>query len=211
MLEIAVLTGDLIASTKAGPEAVERAVQALSEAAGQLSGWVGHDTRFTRFRGDGWQLFLARPGLALRATLFLLANLRATDTGISTRLSIAIGPYDRLGEAGLASASGAAFVMSGRLLDTMHKTRRIGLSENADDVFLKAAIIELAEWQASRWSREQAKTVALALSTEAPTQAVIAAQLGITRQAVQARLKGAGVSAFQTALHAFEMPQDDAA
>jgi hypothetical protein len=44
----------------------------------------------------------------------------------------------------------------------------------------------------------------LALNPEGPTQAEMAAKLGITRQAMQARLSGSGLAAMTTALIAFE-------
>jgi hypothetical protein len=47
--------------------------------------------------------------------------------------------------------------------------------------------------------------MALALHPQPPTQDRIAQSLGITRQAVQIRLKGAGLHALRPALAAFEM------
>ncbi|MBI1172140.1 hypothetical protein GC209_12125 [bacterium] len=206
MEPIAVLTGDLIASTKAEGAAVDRAMQTLARAARMIGGWAGHDTRFTRFRGDGWQIYLARPGLVLRAMLFLTAYMRAADTGLATRMAIAIAPYDRLGEAGLSGASGLAFERSGRELDRMrrHDTLAFAAGPAAWEPW-QGAVLTLAEWQAGRWTREQAEAMAMALDPLAPTQDQIAQSLGITRQAVQARLKGAGLAALHAALAAFEM------
>jgi hypothetical protein len=45
----AVLTGDLVASRKAQAATVEAAMRQIAITAAAL----GHDTRFTRFRGDG--------------------------------------------------------------------------------------------------------------------------------------------------------------
>lgn len=209
MEPIAVLTGDLIASTAAAPAKVDRAMQALAEAARTLGHWAGHDTRFTRFRGDGWQLYLEKPGLTLRAALFLTAWLRASDAGLATRIAIAIAPHDRLGATGLAGASGPAFERSGRALDMMPRSEAVTLDATTGrpptaEAPWQGAVIALAHWQASHWSREQAEAMVLALSPAAPTQDQIALTLGITRQAVQARLKGAGLRALQPALAAFE-------
>lgn len=216
MEPIAVLTGDLIASTAATATAVDRAMQALSQAARTLGDWAGHDTRFTRFRGDGWQLYLAKPGLILRATLFLTAYLRAAEVGLATRISIAIAPNNRLGDSGLSGASGLAFEKSGHGLDLMKRSESIAF-DDADTLLFGApmtplgpwqgAVLALAHWQASRWTREQATAMALALDPTNPTQDQIAQTLGITRQAVQARLKGAGLAALQSALFAFEIKE----
>lgn len=214
MEPIAVLTGDLIASTTAAPAMVDRAMQALAEAARTLGHWAGHDTRFTRFRGDGWQIYLEKPELALRATLFLTAWLRACDAGLATRIAVAIARHDHLGASGLSGASGPAFERSGRALDTMQRSETVILDATPDSPSpesppsperpWQAAVLALAHWQAGHWSREQAEAMVLALSPEAPTQDQIALTLGITRQAVQARLKGAGLRALQPALAAFE-------
>ena len=215
MESIAVLTGDLIASTKASDTAVDRAMQAMSQAALTIGDWAGHDTRFTRFRGDGWQLYLERPGLALRATLFLMAYLRASDAGIATRLTIAIAPYAHLGASGLWGASGLAFEQSGHRLDKMGRRDRIALANSGDDTLefgavptaqgpWQGAVLTLAYWQASNWTREQAEAMVLALDPANPIQDKIAQSLGITRQAVQSRLKGAGLAVLQPALSAFE-------
>ena len=207
MENIAVLTGDLIDSTAAAPADLERAMQALGQAAAALSGWIGTDTRFTRFRGDGWQLYLANPKLVLRATIFLIAFLRAADTGLATRLSIATGPYETLGATGLAAASGKAFMLSGRNLDQMGKSYRhmVFASPQGPLHFFQSAVMDLVFRQASLWTREQAEAAALALTPNPPTQEHLAQRLGITRQAVQARLKGAGFAALSPALLAFEL------
>lgn len=210
MENIAVITGDLISSTAAPGAAVDRAMEALRHAANQLTTWTMADTRFTRFRGDGWQLYLAKPSFALRAALFLIAYLRAADLGLATRISVSIGPYQTLGQVGLSGASGIAFTQSGRVLDNMPKAARMGFNSNGEEFFWQAALLDLASWQANRWTREQATAMALALDPIGPTQDQIAKSLGITRQAVQVRLKGAGLSALQSALFAFEIKENTA-
>lgn len=207
----AVFTGDLIGSTEAGPEATDRAIAALEAASARISAWADQDTRFTRFRGDGWQLCLTRPGLALRATLYLLARLKAEGGGLATRLSLAIATVDRLGDVGLSQASGAAFVLSGRNLDLdANLTHGLTFAEPAafgkpGAIGLwKVAVFDLAVWQASRWTQTQAEAVALALDLPRQSDQDLADRLGITRQAFQARLKGAGIAAASAALAAFE-------
>lgn len=204
MENAAVLTGDLIGSTRAAPEAVDAAMAALAATAGTITDWAGADTRFTRFRGDGWQIYLAKPALTLRATLLLIARLRAGGSGLQTRLSIAVGPVDRLGEVGLAAAAGAAFTLSGRNLDQMQATSTFIYAEPALPDTWKAATLDLAHWMARNWTREQAEAVSLALDQPRPTDEVLARRLNISRQAFQARLKGSGLMAASSALNTFE-------
>ncbi len=108
-------------------------MQTLASAARQMADWMHSDTRFTRHRGDGWQIYLAQPGLALRGCLFLTASLKASRLGLATRISVGVGAVDRLGAAGLSEASGDAFTFSGQGLDAMPGSKRlvIGSSEGA--------------------------------------------------------------------------------
>lgn len=197
---VAIFTGDLIAST-AAPDRAETAMQVLARAAATLGHWAGQDACFTRFRGDGWQLRLARPGLALRAALYLTANLTAA-TALPSRIAIGIGPLAHPGTRDLSDARGAAFEQSGRALDSLPRNRHLALAGAVTD--WQIALVTLADWHARRWSAEQAEAAALALAPDAPGQTALAQHLGITRQAIAARLSGAGLAAWEPALHAFE-------
>ena len=81
------------------------------------------DLRFTRFRGDGWQMLLPEPGFALRLALRLTAELTARQIGLATRISIGLGGVDHPGGVTLSNAAGMAFLRSGRGLDHMARGR----------------------------------------------------------------------------------------
>jgi hypothetical protein len=199
----AILTGDLIGSTEAPPIALERAMLVLTEAARGLSAWSGADTRFTRYRGDGWQMHVALPGLALRTALALIARLRAADAGLATRAAIGIGPIDSLGSASLADARGAAFEASGHALDRMPRTRRLTI--DGDGVTpLHKIIVDLLDERTTRWTKEQAEAMALYLAPDNPTLTDIAPRLGISPQAVNYRLSGGGATAIRHAVRDWE-------
>jgi hypothetical protein len=66
----------------------------------------------------------------------------------------------------------------------------------------QAALIDLTEFIAASWTAAQAEAVACALLNGPRTHEDIAKELGITRQAVQSRLAGAGFSYFETAISA---------
>ena len=59
----------------------------------------GADTRFTRYRGDGWQMHVALPRPGAPHGARAVARLRAADAGLATRAAIGIGPIDSLGSA----------------------------------------------------------------------------------------------------------------
>lgn len=198
----AVISGDIIRSTQHGTSVTDAAIRCLHRTAQQLEEWTDA-TRFTRFRGDGWQLFIADPSLALHSTISLLANLKAANLGVETRMAIGFGTVERIGTIDLADAAGEAFQLAGEGLDQMPSYKRVALTNWTVLQDWHHAVFDLAVWIASRWTPAQAEAVALAISpTQELTQAEIATQLHITRQAVQLRLSGAGWDALQTSLDA---------
>ena len=203
MDQAAVFTGDLIGSTKVEPVKVDLAMAALRKASMSIGSWEDRDCSFTRFRGDGWQIHIANPKWALRAALLMTAELRGSGIGLSTRISIGTGTVDRLGVEGLSGASGEAFTISGHGLDHMPKARRITIAGTQGMPWEKA-VVELVEWVSGRWTREQAEAVSLSLGMMPWPKERIAKQMGISRQALEARLKGSGLASMSAALAAFE-------
>ena len=204
----AVLTGDLIGSTKVGTIEVDHAMSVLEEASGKFRPWINDDTRFTRFRGDGWQVYLDPPGFAFCACLYLSARLKASGSALETRISVGIGAVGRLGRKDLSDASGLAFTISGHGLDDMPRGDRLAISGVTPMEGFFSGIYAQAEFQIRRWSREQSEAITLALeadhSANRPTIEELARPLGISRQALQARLRGAGYHALTRSLAAFE-------
>jgi hypothetical protein len=202
-LSNAVLLGDLVGSTRLSPARLNQVMAALASAAEAL-GPVAGDTHFTRFRGDGWQLVTFRAETALRAALYLSARLKA-EAKAETRIAIGLGTVDRLDGPDLGTASGTAFLRSGQALDTMPRGRRMLLAgaPAAAGIWIDA-LLTLLEQQIAGWSAPQAEAVALALEPGWSVQEDLADRLGITRQAMNARLKGAGFAAVEAALDAFE-------
>lgn len=206
---IAVITGDLIASTDQKASVVDAAMGRIRVAAGAVAGWLRNsDTRFTRFRGDGWQVCLADPEFCLRAALFVAATLRADDIRMETRISIALGTADSLGTTDLSDASGEAFQLSGRQLDAMSRTARIALTGTGIGDRDRIIARQMFE-RASRWTQPQAEAMALYLHPDNPTLNDIAEQLGITPQAVNYRLGGGGAANLRTNLQLWEEVIED--
>ena len=216
---VAVLTGDLIASSDATPEVVEAAIQEIESSAEQIARSTGKATHFTRFRGDGWQVYLDMPGDCLWACLYIQARLRARGM-LATRIAVGVGE-GRLPEGGgLSAAMGPAFTLSGRALDTMDKRDILTLAGAERDRYEERAgqkicveptvgrfeklIFTFAADHVRRWSSQQAEAMALSLPPASINQTEIAAHLGITRQAVGARLAAAGHMLLEDAWVAFK-------
>lgn len=189
----AVLTGDLVGSSKASPEDIERAMQCIANC------FQPHNL-FTRFRGDGWQAYISDGGKGLWAMLRVSAKLRAVG-GLDSRISLGLGDATVGGD--LASAFGEAFIASGHALSGMPKKARFAIGGQKVTPILRA-LIDMIDDRMRTWSREQTEAAALAMdSVPMPTQQDIADRLGITRQAVASRISSAGFTSIDSALRAF--------
>lgn len=202
---VAVLTGDLVGSTGQPAGAVEAAMQAIRQAADGITAWQdpARDTRFTRFRGDGWQILLDTASLSLRAAVVIQGRLIAL--GLESRISIGIGPAESLGTADLSDASGEAFELSGRGLDHMVDTARMAI-DGTTVLEEDRMITDLLGERMGRWTAAQAEAAAMQLATpdRAPTLQEIGKTLGISAQAVNDRVRGAGCQAIASVLRRWE-------
>ena len=197
----AVLTGDLIKSRKASTSAVEATLDILRDAAATFGKASGLDLRFTRYRGDGWQMALTQPAFLLDAALYIIARLKSDHSEIDTRISIGVGPVENIGTRDLADATGQAFFVSGDQLDQMTRGRIIALAGPSIGP-AQVAIADLSEFVAISWTATQAQAIAFWLTGNFNRHEDIATQLGVTRQAIQSRLSGAGLAYLDSALYA---------
>lgn len=194
----AVLTGDLILSTRSTPMQVDETMAVIEAAALRFS----DQARFHRYRGDGWQVYVGAAWQGLEAMVGIAAALRAKDAG-SSRIALGLGDAYGLDHATLGMAGGMAFVHSGRALDAIGDGTWLVLAgEDADP--LHHALMAYVDAQVRGWSQEQAQAVALSLDPDGPhSQQVLADRLGISRQAFAARLNAAGFVLTEQAIRAF--------
>ncbi len=199
-MTIAVLTGDIVGSTRA-PDALERTMTLVAATAAQVGRW-GAPTRFTRYRGDGWQMAVAEPGQALRVALLLVAGLRAAGAQ-ETRIAIGVGAAQSMGTGSLADARGEAFERSGRALDAMPAKGRLCI-DGAGLTALHPIVVEMAADRAARWTKPQAEAMLSYLQPEAPTLEAIARPLDVTTQSVGDRVQAAGGPVIRRLLRQWE-------
>jgi len=202
---IAVLTGDLVASTKRSADQTALAMRAIAAAAAKFSTWhsPAKDTRFTRYRGDGWQMVIAEPQYALRAAVVIQGKLIAM--GMESRIFAGIGTCDSLGSGTLADASGEAFVRSGHGLDRMSDPERIGIDK--EGIHQEDQLIaDLLGERMGRWTAAQAEAAALQLASpfKITTLSEIGKELNISPQAVNDRVRGAGCATIASVLRRWE-------
>ena len=194
----AVLTGDLILSTRSTPAQVDETMALIENAAHRVS----DQARFHRYRGDGWQVYVGAAGQGLGAMVYLAAQLCAAE-GLSSRMALGIGDAQGFDQGNLGTATGTAFVTSGRALDAMADGQWLALAGKGMDP-LHHALMAYIDAQVRGWSPQQAEAVAWSLTPDLdlPQQA-LAATLGISRQAFAARLNAAGFALIHQATRAF--------
>lgn len=203
---IAVLTGDIVASTSMPTERQEAVMEALRGAASRAARWHGSDLRFTRQKGDGWQACLARPELAPRTALYFQAALRELGKDVATRISIGLGAAELGPGQDLNSATGSAFIASGRGLEDLEGAELIRHSAGG----ALAASVRLADHISQGWTSAQARAIHPMLDPLAELRhSDVARSLGISRQAVTQALDSAGFAALSQALAMIEARDDD--
>ncbi|RPE71757.1 hypothetical protein EDD53_0885 [Pacificibacter maritimus] len=200
---IAVLTGDIIGSTALGSEKLERAIKALSTCADTQQTWMGESLNFTRHRGDGWQVVLAKPKYALRSALAFRAALRAEDTDFATYIGLAEGRIEGTLDTNLNSASADVFVQSGHALDMAAMVGPESLIFEPQQP--KYAVLPSVDYISKSWTQAQAAAILPMLAPNTQTSYTdIAKALGKSRQSVTKSLASAGLEAIQRTLEILE-------
>ena len=204
----AVVTGDVVGSSRLTTRQRRRLLAALQSGRGKLKKYFGDDLvgDVELFRGDSWQFVLSRPAPSARAALFYRASLRAEMAlrSVDSRVAIGVGGISLLPKATIAAGDGEAFGLSGEALDSMPRTTRMRFRGPAVGEDLSASIdvsLQLIDALASRWTARQALAVSGALLGW--TQERIARawfREKVTQQAVAQHLGRAGWSAIQAAL-----------
>ena len=178
-------------------------LKALEGCAKSQTEWHGAPLHFTRHRGDGWQVVLARPEMALRSALAFRAALRAEGSEFDTIMGVAIGWV--IGKLGpdLNSEVGQVFHDSGEALEVIKAELDQSLyfhKENNMD-----AVAVLADAISQDWTPSQAASVLPNLDPSgAPTQTALARTMGKSRQAIKKSLDAAKFYALYLAISKIE-------
>lgn len=207
---IAVLTGDLINSTALGPEGIDRAMDALRDAAQTVEGWgICGPLHFTRHRGDGWQIVVDDPRYALRVAVMLRATLRAM--GADSYIGIAEGSTTGPVGPNLNAENHHVFSESGHALDVIKdgELRTGHMIYVKNGAYMAAAV--LLDRICTEWTPTQAEVIVelVRFSPKKKSLTDIAATLGKSRQTVTKSLVAAWGWEIDVALGFFESSFDD--
>lgn len=199
----AVLTGDLVKSSKLTREESRQAMQWLREAAEQFAKRSPDsiEGELDTFRHDSWQLLMKEPSYCLRTAVYFRTALKRhseSKSKFDTRISIGIGDVETIADSRISDSRGSAFTLSGKNLDTMDRNRLVFQAEFDDSEILsilRHTTVPLLDCVVSDWTSTEAHAVHGTL--EGRTQEEIAQLLppnprtgkAVTRQAVSDSLE----------------------
>jgi hypothetical protein len=179
-------------------------INALSETANDLSKFTDSALHFSRHRGDGWQVVLTKPEFTLRAALAFRTKLKALGKAFDSYIGIAEGNHLGPIPEDLNETMGQTFVDSGFALEQIKNGRteaRMAPSVLHNDI---EALLTLFDFILNGWTEKQAEAIYLNLVSKGYFINVRAKELGITRQALEKRLKSAGANHVTDALLIWE-------
>lgn len=163
----AVLTGDVIKSSRLAPEVRQHVMDCIVQTGNRLPEiFAGVEVSGPEvFRGDSWQMLISDARYGLHSAFYLRAVLRSLFL-VDTRIGIGVGGLERPPSAAVGSADGPAFRRSGRALDQLRRneTMLCLLEEEPTAIndMLNAGLRFGARW-ASQWSKVEAFAVARSL------------------------------------------------
>jgi len=199
----AVLTGDVVGSTALDESARAGMGDALRSAYRAIRDRVGGSVLYPIevSGGDTWQCYIDDPAIGLGFATCFRALLLA-ESGIETRLVVAIDTIDFLDTGNLGESDGAAFRRSGRTLRSIGgDTTRIVLPESTDPLPQLAANIaaRCTDYLGRSWTRAQAQSVAHIVGCMLAGESCSQEEIGkrwqpnpISQQAVARHLQSAG-------------------
>ncbi|WP_026916139.1 hypothetical protein [Christiangramia portivictoriae] len=209
---VAVLTADLLNSTKYSEDFLTQVLDALKS---EIEGIASSDknTNFELYRGDSIQGVIEpiasfRSALRIKTAVNKLRSQTAIDSNsyrieADLRISIGIGSIEFERDS-IRESNGEAFQFSGRTLDEMQKTGRKMMLKSAidavnaefDNTFL------LFDTITERWSTASAEVIYYLL--KGMIEIEIAEALGISQSAVNQRKKAAGWDAIESLINRYE-------
>lgn len=194
-MSICVLTGDIVGSTELTSAQQARIKSLIQDIPYHLV--RPFDCFVDLYRGDGWQMAFKERQFALRFSLYVRATLKAEHEAFETRIALAEGTE----MLEILNPSTQTFIASGRALDDM--PRDVLMSHASGGARHGATL--LADHISRGWTQAQARAIKPFLRPNSHlTQKDVAADLGVSRQAVGQALDAAGYPVIDRALRAIE-------
>jgi len=181
----AVITGDIINSTKVDPKIwLSVLKEVLNQSGSSPKEWE-------IYRGDSFQLFINDPLLALTTAIQIKAAIK-TIKSLDVRMAIGIGNIKHK-SGNVTEANGSVFIYSGERFEGLKK-EKLNLAFKSDwpdfdrdiNLFLKLALLIM-----DHWTENAAEMIKISLENPNKAQSELGSIIGIKQNAVSSRLKRA--------------------
>ena len=173
----AVLTGDLVKSRAIEAGQYDTVLYELEQLFASQAEALG--LHYSFYRGDSFQLLLARPEYAVQLALSI--RLTLLSLGQDCKISIGIGEVTNL-RRDINSATGPAFTLSGTGLDNLTGSQRLHIAcqqSQLQDII--AVPVRMVDAMLSNLTARQAEAVLLHLINPGIAHDAIAKELGTSR------------------------------
>lgn len=211
---IAVLTGDLVDSTRLSSAHYEQAISGLRTVLEQIESRT--HCHYELFRGDGFQVVFPDSEKAIQAmlTLRLYLNSQIEDVAINCTQALAYGTGELI-KSSPGTSTGEAFIQSGRALDEARggEFRVIQAAVTSGQTSQQPAIDIMCSqlsYVLNRLSKKQSDLLYQYISQDFPKHQVLADKNNTSRQNISERLKSAGGDLLAPFIHYINALQDEA-
>lgn len=194
----AVLTGDIVGSTKLAAGELQALFEAIRNSIADVARQVPVRLigTFSVVQGDRWQLTLSPPRYAARFMVLIAAAARMR--GVTTRIALGTGEADHVVAANITESTGEAFTLSGRglaLLETAVYKKHYWIIDGKNISAYQKLLFDFLGSRTAAWTCGQAEAVVLMI--QGCSQEKIGDSLHIARQNVGKRLNAAHWSFFR--------------
>lgn len=204
----AVITGDIVASSRLSPKERLQLHAVMKRAGSELKNQLGPAMPLgvDIYGGDTWQVLLSEPKKALCAALLYRAHLLASTEKTDTRLVIGIGTVDFVPRGRVSEGEGEAFQASGRLLTEGQGASRMRFAAPGHPEWeLWDVVVTLLDALIVRqWTAKRALALTGALRHWTQKRIRTLWKPPIRQQSVVEHLQGAAWEATEQTLDAFE-------
>lgn len=191
---IAVITGDIVRSQKRSP------TQWLEILKTTLGKWGKSPSDWEIYRGDSFQIKIEDPREALKAALFIKAEIKRLSP-LDVRMAIGIDEPAYIAPR-ISESNGGAFVRSGETFELLGKEGQKLLVGSPWPDFDREInlMLKLGLTIMDNWTPKSAKMVSLVWENPGLSQAALGEMEGINQNAVSARLKRAHLDTIEELL-----------
>jgi hypothetical protein len=194
MANAAIITADIVNYTVLKPTTEKKMVSQLST--------ILKDTKFEFYRGDSFQAYIKHPMTAFRLLLQLRMAAKSHSSIHDIRTSIGIGKVD-IPVRSLRTATGEAFVLSGRAFDQLADERLLLIQSGNEQANIAFRIIAYyTDHLLKRLTSKQAEVIAELLKEQ--TQAEVAKKLKKAQATINKHAQAAGWVEIQRLLNEYK-------